>query len=47
VAFLITGLTPGSSHTYKWGFSVDNASVEGRLFAGGTNGLPVMEVIAA
>lgn len=36
--FLITGLTPGSSHTYKWAHYVSNASHSGTTYAGGATG---------
>lgn len=43
---VITGLTPGSSHTYKWSWYTTGASSTGRLYAGGIAGAAVMEVSA-
>lgn len=44
--FVITGLTPGSSHTYKWGFQIDSAAASAHIYVGGGNGPGVMEVWA-
>lgn len=47
-SFLVTGLTPGSSHTYKWGHSIaSNAVGTSRIRTGGVLGQAVMEVYAA
>lgn len=43
--YVVTGLTPGSSHTYKWGHSV--SSGQSNISAGGTTGAAIMEVWAA
>ena len=42
--FVVTGLTSGSSHTYKWGHRLDTASKTAKLYAGGTVGMAVMTV---
>jgi hypothetical protein len=46
VAFVVTGLTPGASYTYKWGWMVSGSSTTARLFAGTGAGQAVMEVHA-
>lgn len=43
VPFLITGLTPFSAHTYKWGFRV-NGAVTGSIYAGAADAPAHMEV---
>lgn len=45
--FYITGLTPGSSHTYKWAHRTDVANKPGRVYAGGIAGAAIMQVTAA
>lgn len=44
---LITGLTPGSSHTYKLGWRRASGSAAATAFAGGTVGQATLEVRAA
>lgn len=46
VGFYITGLTPGSSHTYKWGHHSGGA-VQAIISFGGTTGAAKMEVYRA
>lgn len=43
--FIVTGLTSGSSHTYKWGWWTGSANTA-KLFAGGVGGAATMEVCA-
>lgn len=42
--FEVTGLTPGSHHTYKWGGVVGSGTM--RLYTGPTYGAATMEVVA-
>jgi hypothetical protein len=42
----VTGLTPGTSYTYKWGHKVDPAGSSGLTYAGGVAGPAVMKVEA-
>lgn len=47
VPFKITGLTAGTSHTYKWGAKTDLGSDAWQIAGGPTVGQLVMEVFAA
>lgn len=43
----VTGLTPGTSYTFKWGWAMDAAGGTGTLYAGGVAGPTAMKVEAA
>jgi hypothetical protein len=48
--FLVTGLTPGASYTYKWAWATSNAASQTNLYAGVLNSddIPaIMEVFSA
>lgn len=49
VKFYVTGLTPGNSYTYKWGYAVSIAGtgVNTSIYCGGVAGAAVMEVHSA
>lgn len=46
VAFVVTGLTPGTSHTYKWAQRVGGASTTVITYFGTSSTVAVMEVHA-